>query len=989
MVRPAAPTRPTAGARPPVTGRFGPADRLGRVGRAVRHVAAVPAAVVLLGVATGSGPAIAAGTAGRPEPATFAAPGRPAGAGGATVWGVTLDTAVATDGAAAAAVAAAGRAGVGTVRAALDWAAIERHPGDDDWRGWDALAAAARTADVALVAVVDTAPEWARRDGPWPAAWWVCDEPSATAWPAAVPPTDAADLARFAARFAARYADVVAALEVWREPNTLPHWRRTGPDPEDYGRLLTAVAAAVRAAAPRVRVVSAPLAPTTDVGVCYLSDAVFLDRLARTGALAAVDAVGVTAGGFDQAASAPAGDREVLNARRVELLQRIAVRFGVERPLWVVAAGGDGTTGDGAVDAAWLADLRRTAAADWPFAAAVFLGPLVRPDAPSAAAPATAGGGRSGPAAPALGVRLAAAAGSPGGHALPPARAAVVGPLRPPAAGSARIVKPWPDRPLRRAWPWLALAGGLAGVAVGLWLAAARLVSSTARGAALRPHLVAWLRRSGSSGVGIAALAVLLAADAVVPWPGNAPLVPAMVAVVARWPLAAPWAAAAAAPFVFAAYALGVGPQLGPKAVSPVELIAAVGAAGWFGRALVARAAGVGLDGEPRRARRGVKTLDVGVAVLVAWAALSPWWAEEPPLAAREWRTVIAEPAIVYALLRLWPDRRAAARVAWHGLVVGAVVAAGWGLAGVAAHALGWTDAAVRAEGVVRARGPYRSPNNLALILGRAVVGLASAAVFAATVGRGAAGQPGGPPAATGRWRRRMAWVVGGVCAGALMATFSRGTVLVGLPAALLWLVALAARGGRGRRALGWAAAVVVAVVLALAPFARSERVAEALTLRPGTTLYYRARLWQSAWRMGRDHPITGVGLDNFMGLYRDRYVQRDVVQERFLSHPHNVGLDWWTRLGLPGVALLGAWLVAIARRAARGLRMADGVDGPLLAAGLGSLVYGLAHGLLDNSFFLVDLALYTWVAQAMVLAAIERPPAVGPPGFEPGTNRL
>ena len=30
---------------------------------------------------------------------------------------------------------------------------------------------------------------------------------------------------------------------------------------------------------------------------------------------------------------------------------------------------------------------------------------------------------------------------------------------------------------------------------------------------------------------------------------------------------------------------------------------------------------------------------------------------------------------------------------------------------------------------------------------------------------------------------------------------------------------------------------MVVAVVLALAPFARSERVAEALTLRPGTTL--------------------------------------------------------------------------------------------------------------------------------------------------------
>ncbi|MFN2114330.1 MAG: O-antigen ligase family protein, partial [Anaerolineae bacterium] len=140
------------------------------------------------------------------------------------------------------------------------------------------------------------------------------------------------------------------------------------------------------------------------------------------------------------------------------------------------------------------------------------------------------------------------------------------------------------------------------------------------------------------------------------------------------------------------------------------------------------------------------------------------------------------------------------------------------------------------------------------------------------------------------------------------------------------------------------------------------------------------------ALQMARDHPLLGVGLDNFLYLYGDRYVQRDAVQERFLSHPHNAVLDWWTRLGLPGLVLfvavgagnLLAGAKAIARACdsrgpaalARGPAWSPWL--PLAVGALGMQVYALAHGMVDNVFFLVDLAVVWWIGQAGVLAVLD-----------------
>jgi O-antigen ligase len=132
---------------------------------------------------------------------------------------------------------------------------------------------------------------------------------------------------------------------------------------------------------------------------------------------------------------------------------------------------------------------------------------------------------------------------------------------------------------------------------------------------------------------------------------------------------------------------------------------------------------------------------------------------------------------------------------------------------------------------------------------------------------------------------------------------------------------------------------------------------------------------------MGRDHPWLGVGLDNFLYHYRERYVKRDVVQDGSLNHPHNWVLDWWTRLGLPGLAILGVlvlgnlWLgLRAVGRSPPAPPGAPAPDRALAVAALGMQVYALAAGLVDNSFFLIDLAAVWWIGQAGLIAIAGRP---------------
>jgi O-antigen ligase len=237
---------------------------------------------------------------------------------------------------------------------------------------------------------------------------------------------------------------------------------------------------------------------------------------------------------------------------------------------------------------------------------------------------------------------------------------------------------------------------------------------------------------------------------------------------------------------------------------------------------------------------------------------------------------------------------------------------------------------------VWRVHALYGSPNNLALYLDRIVPLALAVSAFGVS--------------------RRLPYALAALVTGAAcLATFSRGAWLLGLPAGVGTVLLGGAWRTRRPWPLGLLAGLVVAAAAGLALLARTPRMTGLLDLRSGTG-FLRLRLWQSAWRLALEHPALGVGPDNFLYAYRTRYVLPDAWEELNLNHPHNVGLDLWTRLGLVGLAT-GVWLIgAVAVRGYNAFRTGSAQTWPIALGLLGGLAAALAHGLIDNSFFLVDL---------------------------------
>jgi O-antigen ligase len=182
----------------------------------------------------------------------------------------------------------------------------------------------------------------------------------------------------------------------------------------------------------------------------------------------------------------------------------------------------------------------------------------------------------------------------------------------------------------------------------------------------------------------------------------------------------------------------------------------------------------------------------------------------------------------------------------------------------------------------------------------------------------------------------------------------SKGALLLGLPAGLGLIVVLWA----GRIGLYVVGGGVVALLLALIPLSRLPRFASLFEFGEGSS-FFRVQLWQSTLRMIRDHPLTGLGLDQFLYAYRSRYILPAAWQQPDLSQPHNVWLNYWVRLGVVGLAA-GIWMqVGFWRLALRTQRMLRNNPSTraLMVGLMGSMAAFLGHGMVDAVHFVIDLS--------------------------------
>jgi O-antigen ligase len=246
-------------------------------------------------------------------------------------------------------------------------------------------------------------------------------------------------------------------------------------------------------------------------------------------------------------------------------------------------------------------------------------------------------------------------------------------------------------------------------------------------------------------------------------------------------------------------------------------------------------------------------------------------------------------------------------------------------------------------DAIMRATATYSHPNNLALFIERMLL-LTLPCVL--------------------RFRQSgLLWACVGLQGVGVVSTFSRGAlvaVVVGTAAAMLVM--------RMRRELLWMGGLVIAGGLVLVAIAR-DRILDAGGSGSEPT---RFAIWRSAIRMGLDHPVFGVGLDQFLYQYSRRYIEPAAWPERYTSHPHNLALDMWLRLGVAGIASFLAVVAGIILRVGRSLPTIRG--DAIAVGGLSALVGGLAHGMFDNGFFLPDLAVLTWLAVALLVTAESDP---------------
>ena len=328
---------------------------------------------------------------------------------------------------------------------------------------------------------------------------------------------------------------------------------------------------------------------------------------------------------------------------------------------------------------------------------------------------------------------------------------------------------------------------------------------------------------------------------------------------------------------------------------------------------------------------------DYAVLIFTAVATLSLLFTERLDVATNEWRVVILEPALFYLLLR---GTRLQSREMW--VVLNAFIAGGMVLTLYGLYQFGFDRAElITAEGgLMRIPSIYGSPNNLALYLGR-ILPLLLALALVDNESNG---------------RRRQAYMATLIPISLVtLLTFSKGALFLGLPAAWLY-VFWRWQQVNGRHTWPWLVAFGLLGGLSILLVQQIPQLAGRFSLQ-GETGVFRINLWRASFNMLADHPLFGVGLDNFLYEYRGRYILDAAWREPDLNHPHNFILDFATRLGLAGL-LAGGWLAWVwAQTLGRVQKRTTGAWLPVTIGLGGAFVNIWVHGLVDHAFFLVDLA--------------------------------
>jgi len=314
-----------------------------------------------------------------------------------------------------------------------------------------------------------------------------------------------------------------------------------------------------------------------------------------------------------------------------------------------------------------------------------------------------------------------------------------------------------------------------------------------------------------------------------------------------------------------------------------------------------------------------------------SWVTASPVWAKVTGNAGSDlWTWWVA--GGVFVVVATSAVSRRALTVVCFSFVVGAVLSV---LAGAIPNGAP-RGADVAADEAARLAGSFGDPN-----------------IFAAGLGPGIALAIG----LMSVWRGLAARVLLGTAAAilflGLVLSASRGA----LAATACMAVVAVVTAPRRRVQSGLAVATVFAAILIAERVGSSSSVLA--RIRSFDTGNGRIDLWTVAWRMARDHPILGVGDNNFIVVSRDYLTRAGAIQEPgfILTSPHfvhNTFLQMFAETGIVGIGLFCVFLFAVLRVTWRATRQLAALGEVRLAA-LTRSIFLAQVGFLAALVFLTD----------------------------------
>ncbi|MBU1102632.1 O-antigen ligase family protein [Patescibacteria group bacterium] len=197
-----------------------------------------------------------------------------------------------------------------------------------------------------------------------------------------------------------------------------------------------------------------------------------------------------------------------------------------------------------------------------------------------------------------------------------------------------------------------------------------------------------------------------------------------------------------------------------------------------------------------------------------------------------------------------------------------------------------------------------------------------------------------------------------------LYSTFSYAAWLAVLAATIFLLIGFYRSAIIGRRGLVIVLCLLV-IVLGLVIFFQmnNEKLANLLQ-SDRSSLESRLMVWRSAGKILADNWLFGIGPGMFQQYYLE-YQKYFLVPylEWAVPQPHNLFLAWWLQAGITGLAGFVLLLIKFFRKT---LKFLFKTKQPLFLILAAAMVYILAHGLLDTTYWKNDLALVFWAVIAL-----------------------